>query len=225
MFLRAYRICSDAHIDNEIKNIYEMFTKIGYPRFFIDQALSAAKTKFFAPTQPINEENSRKNLLIVPYNASLDHHVPILKKAGIDLVFTYPNTTRKALIHNNYNLVEKSSPPCIYTIPCGVCPKVYIGETGRTLEKRIGEHKNDVRLARDSNACFVHMRNEGHNINWKEAKVVHKSSNGYERKMLEALMIQKISNFNLSGGQWGLEDPTSTLVSRAFPKLLEPPWT
>ena len=39
----------------------------------------------------------------------------------------------------------------VYEVPCKDCPSVYIGETGRTLEKRITEHKtamkkNDPRM-------------------------------------------------------------------------------
>ena len=33
-------------------------------------------------------------------------------------------------------------------IPCGGCNKVYVGETGRPIGKRIKEHKRDVRFSR-----------------------------------------------------------------------------
>ena len=33
----------------------------------------------------------------------------------------------------------------IYEIPCKDCEKLHIGETGRTLKKRVSEHKQAVR--------------------------------------------------------------------------------
>ena len=71
----------------------------------------------------------------------------------------------------------------------------------------------------ESNACFIHLRDEGHVIDWNNAKMRHKSGNVYERKMLESFLIQKTPNFNLCGGHWKLDKVTSSLVSRAFPKL------
>ena len=44
------------------------------------------------------QQESAKNLLIIPYNLSLDEKRRMLKGAGIDIVFTYPNTLRNTLI-------------------------------------------------------------------------------------------------------------------------------
>lgn len=43
------------------------------------------------------------------------------------------------------------------------CPKVYIGEIGRALDKRINE-QHDVRYAREPNARFIHLRDEGQKL-------------------------------------------------------------
>jgi len=224
MFLRAYRICDNEFIDRELDFIFETFSKLGYPRFFLNQAHSSAKWKFYNHSRNMQQE-SAKNLLIIPYNPSLDEKRRMFKGAGIDIVFTYPNTLRNTLIRHNITSSAIETSPGIYTIPCKDCPKFYIGETGRTFEKRINEHRRDVRYARESNACFIHLRDEGHQLNWKDAKLIHRSSNSYERKIIEALLIRKLPNFNLSAGQWGLDDITSSLVSKAFPRLfdLDPP--
>ena len=109
--------------------------------------------------------------------------------------------------------------PGIYEIPCGACPKKYIGETGRTLSKRISEHRRDVTNGKESNACFIHLRNEGHVIDWNNAKMRLKSNNVFERKMLESILIQKTPNFNLCEGHWRLDRLTSSLITKAFPAL------
>ena len=40
---------------------------------------------------------------------------------------------------------------------CAECEYVYIGETGRTLEKRISEHKGAVKTHDEKNGIAVHM--------------------------------------------------------------------
>ncbi|MEL7523226.1 MAG: GIY-YIG nuclease family protein, partial [Cyanobacteria bacterium J06553_1] len=223
MFLRAHRVCSNEFLDSEINYIFDSFGKLGYPRYFLKQALSRARAKYGQLVQPL--ENNRRdndrerNMLIVPFNASLDRKRTLLKNAGVDILFTYPNTLRKCLIKNNTRIVPFDSAPGIYEIPCGACPKKYIGETGRTLAKRLQEHKRDVKTGKESNACFIHLRDEGHVIDWSNAKMRHKASNVYERKILESFLIQKTPNFNLCTGHWKMDRLTSSLVTRAFPKL------
>ena len=251
MFLRALRVCSNEFLDSEINYIFDSFGKLGYPRYLLRQALSLARKKHSRlvetrdnnhndnereegleiPTVTLNpnlvepradsRNDNKRNMLIVPYNVSLDRKRSLLKKAGVDIAFTYPNTLRKCLVKNNIRVVPFDSAPGIYEIPCGACPKKYIGETGRTLTKRLVEHKRDVKTGKESNACFIHLRDEGHVIDWSNAKMRHKSSNVYERKMLESLLIQKTPNFNLCEGHWRLDRLTSSLVTPAFPKLVD----
>ena len=45
----------------------------------------------------------------------------------------------------NTPAVLNSKKGVIYEVPCKDCPCVYIGETGRTLEKRLSEHKTEVK--------------------------------------------------------------------------------
>ena len=45
--------------------------------------------------------------------------------------------------HTHY-IADMKKKGVVYEVPCKDCPSVYIGETGRTLEKRISEHKTAV---------------------------------------------------------------------------------
>ena len=53
------------------------------------------------------------------------------------------------------------------------CPKVYIGQTGRTLEHRIKEHKSSLTSGNVSQlAVAEHAVDESHTIKWEGADVV-----------------------------------------------------
>ena len=50
----------------------------------------------------------------------------------------------------------------IYEVPCKDCQCVYIGETGRTMEKRLSEHKNAVMKNDTKNGIAVHSWTKQH---------------------------------------------------------------
>ena len=62
--------------------------------------------------------------------------------------------------------------PGIYRIPCE-CGKVYIGQSGRSVQLRIKEHGRHIRLAQpDKSAVAEHSFNEDHTIRVQETKLL-----------------------------------------------------
>lgn len=45
----------------------------------------------------------------------------------------------------------------VYVIPCPVCRSQYVGETGRTINERISEHKRDIRYRRRESPVAKHF--------------------------------------------------------------------
>ncbi len=78
----------------------------------------------------------------------------------------------------------------VYSIPCNGCDKVYIGETGRGINKRLYEHKGDVRRHNCSNSLVVHIDQHQHLPKWHDAKVVHKGLNKQMKNAQEAVYIR-----------------------------------
>ena len=48
LFTRAHRISSPEHLQSELDILWVAFKKLGYPHFFIREALSASQSKFYA---------------------------------------------------------------------------------------------------------------------------------------------------------------------------------
>ena len=89
----------------------------------------------------------------------------------------------------------------IYEIPCKDCPRVYIGETGRTLEKRLSEHKAAVKKNDPKNGIAVHAWANQHQVNWEAASVKQEERIYWRRRVLEALHIhQQHQTSNLDCG-------------------------
>jgi len=78
----------------------------------------------------------------------------------------------------------------IHRIPCE-CRKVYIGETGRSMQERIKEHDTDIRLARtQTSAVSEHANKAGHHPLWNEVKFIDQDSHWYARRVKEAIHIR-----------------------------------
>jgi predicted GIY-YIG superfamily endonuclease len=83
---------------------------------------------------------------------------------------------------------------CIYSIHCE-CGRCYIGETGRPLGIRIWEHMNNLKQGLlEKSRLAEHAYEEGHRIQWKEAKTIQIEANNIYRKYKEAALMACITN-------------------------------
>ena len=80
----------------------------------------------------------------------------------------------------------------VYEVPCNDCDHVYIGETGRTLEKRLKEHRSAVKKNDRKNGIGVHAWDTGHQVKWESASVKEVETNLSNRRIMEALHIHRI---------------------------------
>ena len=80
----------------------------------------------------------------------------------------------------------------IYRVPCRECDAVYIGETLRSLEERLKEHKRHVEKSDPKGSAIAeHMLKIGHSIAWDKAQVIDYEQRWGARKFKEALHIKR----------------------------------
>ena len=115
----------------------------------------------------------------------------------------------------------------VYVIPCKDCDNVYVGETGRNLDKRMYEHKRDIRVGNESSGVFCHVRDYNHSIDFQGSKLVFKSKNYIKRRIVESSLITSIPNFNLSEGQYSfnsvIRKQINKIVKLPSPHQVDPP--
>src|ERR1044072_3095232 len=103
------------------------------------------------------------------------------------------------LVNDSNNTTFTQKMGGVYKIPCNSCNSVYIGETIKSLQTRVEQHKADVRRCNTNNAIFLHITNN-HKINWNDAAVLFSSKSKNLNRFIEAFFIKTLDNFNTSSG-------------------------
>ena len=85
------------------------------------------------------------------------------------------NTLRSILVHPKHRTPTEKKTGVVYDITWKDCREHYIGETARTLEKRLGEHQSQA----------------NHEIDWEGVKILDKESVDVKRKIKEAIHIRR----------------------------------
>ena len=201
-FLRAFRICSDDFLTEEIRHIFDTFEKLQYPKGFIIRAKKKAeeiwKRSAEEKKKRKQEQKKRGRFISIPHSKHADSISNQLRDIGSNVAVVsgrkIANLTRRKRVVTNEEIV-------VYKIPCsGACNKSYIGETGRGLETRLKEHQRDVRNHNRSNAMVLHIETCETLPNWNQAEVIEKGMSKSIRKALEAAHISLENTVNEKPG-------------------------
>ena len=106
------------------------------------------------------------------------HNVEVAHKPTSKLksIFNKHKDHRKPLDRNNV----------IYKIPCQHCEQVYIGETSKTANTRITEHKNAIRREVSRSLPATHVINHDHRFDWTKTAIIDHATTREARELKEA---------------------------------------
>ena len=200
LMLRAYRLSDHPHLEPELSFLYKSFRKVGFPLHVISSVHSGVKRKFYSREPPEDREEDPKPTIGIPYNKFVRDYVrPVFSGNNFRVVSPASNSLRTHLVRNKPPQSDDSSSlECagVYSVPCSTCNLAYYGETGRSVEVRLGEHKSAVRKGDLRNACFKHVSTSNHDINWSNSHLIFRSEDWYQRLVVESSCIVTKSNFN-----------------------------
>ena len=192
---RSRRICnSEAASTKEMRHIQKVFGNNGYPTNFIRRAMN--------PKPTLDSTQEVVATVTIPYIRGTSESIRrILSKENIRVAFRSRTTVRSILTNVRPRISQHDKKGVVYCIPCQDCDKVYVGETGRTLNIRQKEHKRHLFNGNtEDSAVAAHAHQEVHDIDWENTFVLDYDDDFFKRKVKEALLIRQKSNFNQDSG-------------------------
>ena len=185
---RAEKTCSGGTKWKELGNLRQVFKANGYPETMVNRSLRTRSTS----SNSTQTSQTLPKLLLLPYVPELSERIEkMCRPLGVKTVCRSRYTLRSSLVHVKHPREDKKKKGVIYEVPCKDCECVYIGETGRTLEKRLSEHKNAVKKQDTKNGIAVHSWTNQHQVDWEAAKTIEVEGNYWRRRVLEALHIHQ----------------------------------
>ena len=96
--------------------------------------------------RPCESKKKDNNIHIsIPNLEGVDTVARYLESTGIKVAITTGRKSGELLRKKNKDKTgDMVMNSVVYQIPCGVCHRKYVGETGRELKTRLVEHKRDV---------------------------------------------------------------------------------
>ena len=139
---RAKRLVTKASvISDEKKNLSSVLVSNGYPFPFVQKI---TKTRTVPRSEQVGEV---KSTAVLPYIQGVSEPLHrCLEQQSIRTIFKSDTTLRSHSVRPKDIVDPAKQDGVVYRISCE-CGKVYIGETGRSMQKRIKEHDKDIRLA------------------------------------------------------------------------------
>jgi hypothetical protein len=171
----------------------DTFQRYGYSKSEIRQALHPKQ-------KPEPKNNKPTGTAVLPYQQVVSNKIGrLLIKYNIKTVHVPKKKNRQLFRPANDDLGLKI--PGVYRIPCE-CGKVYIGQTGRSIEARCKEHMRHRRLDQpEKSAVAEHSFNTGHQIDFNSTSVLERASEYMDRLVKEAIQIKlNHKNFNRVNG-------------------------
>ena len=127
---------------------------------------------------------------IIPYNQGVSEQIKrVLRQYNIRTAFKSGTSLGNMLSKVKDPLLPEDRSGVIYKLGC-LCGDFYIGQTGRSVNTRIKEHKVACRLAKlEKSAVTEHAWQDGHVIEWDQAEIVDAAKSTWERLVKEAIHI------------------------------------
>ena len=172
-----------------------------YPVWFVNKMVKRRVDKHYNSMQitRTNENSSTNKFAAVPYVPGLSEKLSrIMQKNGIKLA----SKPKDKIKHSVFSKLKDPIPPSkqtnvVYSIPCGTNDeKVYIGQTGRRLETRIAEHKNDAKKKDARTGLSQHTLQDGHIFAFDQAQILERIQDQESRATAEMFHI-KIAEANV----------------------------
>nr|VZI31627.1 unnamed protein product [Spirometra erinaceieuropaei] len=152
----------------------------GYPRNFIERGRQAGPSRRLVTEQPTIWR-------ALPYIDGVSEAVSrLLRPLGIGIAHRPESTIRHLVMRPKAPLPLGETTNVIYRIRCNSCEVNYIGETGKRLQTRVGEHMTPVRRMDPLSLVAEHCADAGHTFAFQHAEILGRGNDRIARETIEA---------------------------------------
>jgi hypothetical protein len=194
---RARTLCDLESLREEIKLLKDTCQRNGYSPTDIRRAVHPKQK-----TEP--EKEKPTGIAVLPYQQTVSNRISrLLAKHHIKTV----HIPKKKNIHMRRSVKDDLGlkVPGVYRIPCE-CGKVYVGQTGRSIDTSCKEYMRHIRLVQPENSAVAEQSvNTGHQIDFSNITILDRTSGYMDRIVKEAIpmrlnkeIFNRDNGFNLS---------------------------
>uniref|UniRef100_A0A8D9BWW7 Reverse transcriptase domain-containing protein n=1 Tax=Cacopsylla melanoneura TaxID=428564 RepID=A0A8D9BWW7_9HEMI len=152
---RIEQLCNN-NVEKEKAEVFALLKNNDYPENLINKVW---QEDFRRPDR--RQEIPNIAHVTIPYVKGISEHIQrVCKKHNIRTSFRTVNQLRSlCTAKDNINSDKKKN--VIYEIKCDQCDEKYVGETSAWLEKRISQHKNNLRTMNQNSLLVVRSQTTG----------------------------------------------------------------
>ena len=220
----------EADKEKETLHLKNALKRCGYPAWMLKEDVAPkGKDK---PREKRTDQGKFIGQVVVPYvQGTTEKIIRVLKKHKVSTAVRPYNTLRQFLVHPKDKTSKEDNGELVYQIPCKMCEKVYIGETGRQLKTRLEEHRKEVNAVTKNtytrstrkqsegtvhkSAITDHATTENHIIDWEGTKIIDREGNKRKRHVKEAIWIRRTRGaINRDAGSYELSHLYDTVIKQ-----------
>jgi hypothetical protein len=162
---RAHTHCSSHYLKlRELSRVKHILTEVGYPERFISN-------NSYRPPSAGSEPPNRLVPLYLPYSQIFEKLSRVFRRYGFVIRFSSAPKLRQILRHPSTKLPPAQATSLLYQIPCSNCSGVYTGETARTFQTRLSEHRSIYNKSQLTSMLASHCLDEDHIPDWDNGRV------------------------------------------------------
>ena len=193
---RAHQICEDTNKQKELNHLEEVFIANGYPVRTVKRTFS-----FTARSREKDTEEDPAKPMFIPYVRGESKKLEkVCAPLGVKTIFRPQKTLRSMLMQVKQKTPMEKKRNVVCEVSCRDCQLMYIGETRRTMKKRMTEHQYAVKTGDPKNGIAVHVQKTQHSIDWGAARVQATAIRYWNRRTMEAIHIRRGQSMNFDCG-------------------------
>jgi len=191
---RAIKLSENKFHNKNINLVKKILIQNEFPKEFFEKYIKKRlyTIKYGVISSAQNDPTIDKINLVLPfYDSFFKNCKSILKNSNFRVVPGINNKITDIVKLGKDVTKKEKRTSLVYKISCNNCQVSYVGQTKRTLKKRISEHKKNVD---PESVVYKHRIDYNHDFNFEDVKILDTELNYRKRLISEMLLIKGTKN-------------------------------